>query len=398
MKYCFICDTPYQLFCIYNIVAALKKEEIDSIDLYIGRNFRNSEKIFDNIDKEILFDNVYKFDSRRGIVRYTELIRYLIRLLTVERKERKELNKIAKEYSPEIITNIFIIKRYLSLIKMSYGYKVKLADQYDILFASYFNPFVKNMSLILPNAHISYFEDGIGSYMNNLFDYVLKYEPDLKFEMANVDVCRFRPKDLYLFRPELCKYKNNISIVPISYVCVNSRQHMERLRQIFGYAKPAIYNNVKIIFLLTYEEDILYMDEKEGWKGCLDRYKNIIEILKRENYEVVYRLHPRQTKFQYMDLKVDDTGMQWELLIPDIITNNSILISLDSTAALMPKMLYNMEPYNILIGQYVYEGIDENKYPKMCENILTDLYTDKHKIIAIKSVDAFIKSLKRICL
>ena len=78
MRYCFIIDTPYQLFCVLNIVYDLKNSKSrdnDIYDLYIGTNFNQSDKILENVRNEKIFDNVYRFSCNLGKVKAGDFLR-----------------------------------------------------------------------------------------------------------------------------------------------------------------------------------------------------------------------------------------------------------------------------------------------------------------------------------
>lgn len=396
-KFCFICDTPYQLFCILNLVHGMKKNKSSesTYDLFLGFNFKNVERIYKNLCESSIFNNVYKFDITKGRVGALNLFLYFLNAIFVEQNELKMLNCIAREYNNYYITKIFVIKRYISLKQMSFGYKYNLSKQYDFIFASYFNPFVKNMSLLSPKSHISYFEDGNGSYIMDIFDYVLKHEPDKGLSFTGIDVNRFRPKDLYVVRPELCKRIDKIVKVKLPIFFDKDNIFSKDVKDIYDYIKPDIYSNTKCIFLMTCEDEITISAGKEKGHVCLDRYRNMIEVLNHEEFDIVFRAHPRQKGINESYLKLDDKGVQWELLVQDIISEDSILISLNSTAALTPKLLYNKEPYNLLIGEYVFADSDNIELTKKQENIVKELYMNKEKVIIINSIEELLSIVRK---
>ncbi len=399
MRYCFIIDTPYQLFCVLNIVHAFKKNERrnDNIyDLYIGTNFNKAHKILENVKNEQIFDHVYKFNCERGEVRTGVFLRYLLKLVTVSRNERKLLECTARKYSRKVITKLFVSKRFLSVGQMAFGKKYNLDMPYDRLFASYFNPFVRNMALLSPNAEICCFEDGNGSYSENMFDFANKHEPDKKLAVAGIDIEKLRPKKLYVFKPEMCQLDREFKIRKLPLFYKTNREFTRITNQIFDYKKPSLYNGAKIIFLMTRDDEILILGGTGHGGECLQRYKEAVELLAHQDKDIIYRIHPRQKVYDIGEKTVDCTGVMWELLTPDCITDDCIIVSVCSTGAMSPKILYGIEPYVIMIGKYVYTGTEEEiAVTKMIDNF-KKFYSNEKKLIDIRSKEQLINCIKKI--
>lgn len=399
MRYCFIIDTPYQLFCVLNMVYAFKSnksQKRDIYDLYMGTNFNQSHKILENVKKENIFDNVYRFNCKRGMVGTGTFLRYLLKLVTASHNEQKLIDDIARAYSKKIITKFFVVKRFLSVSQMAFGKKYNLEMPYDKLFASYFNPFVRNMVLLSPNAEISCFEDGNGSYSVSMFDHVNKHEPDKKLSAAKIDIEKLRPKKLYIFKPEMCELRSEFEIRELPLFYKKNSEFTQITNRIFDYKKPVLYNGVKIIFLMTREDEISLLGGAEHGDECLQRYKEVVELLAHEHKDVIFRIHPRQKEYNIGEKIIDCTGTMWELLTPDFITEECIIVSICSTGAMTPKILYGIEPYIIMIGKYVYAGTDEEKaVSKMIHNF-QKFYSDEKKMIIISNKEQLTNCFKSI--
>ena len=139
MRYCFIIDTPYQLFCVLNIVYDLKNSKSrdnDIYDLYIGTNFNQSDKILENVRNEKIFDNVYRFSCNLGKVKAGDFLRYFFKLVMVSRNERKLLDNIAKAYSRKTMAKFLVIKRFMSVEQMAFGKGYDLDSPYEKIFPS----------------------------------------------------------------------------------------------------------------------------------------------------------------------------------------------------------------------------------------------------------------------
>ena len=86
----------------------------------------------------------------------------------------------------------------------------------------------------------------------------------------------------------------------------------------------------------------------------------------------------------------------WELLTPDCITDDCIIVSVCSTGAMSPKILYGIEPYVIMIGKYVYTGTEEEMaVTKMIDNF-KKFYSNEKKLIDIRSKEQLINCIKKI--
>ena len=397
MRYCFIIDTPYQLFCVLNIVYDLKNSKSrdnDIYDLYIGTNFNQSDKILENVRNEKIFDNVYRFSCNLGKVKAGDFLRYFFKLVMVSRNERKLLDNIAKAYSRKTMAKFLVIKRFMSVEQMAFGKGYDLDSPYEKIFASYYNPFVRNMALLSSNAEISCFEDGSGSYSESMFDYANQHEPDRKLAVVGINIEKFKPKKLYVFKPEMCELRSGLEVKELPLFYKKNNQFDRIANQIFDYKKPSLYNGIKTIFLMSREDEISLLGGNEHGDECLQRYNGVVELLMQEHKNVIYRIHPRQKEYDFGEKIIDNTGVMWELLTPDFITKECIIISICSTGAMTPKILYGIEPYIIMIGEYVFSGTDTEKtMTKRIENF-KKFYTDKEKIIIIRNEEQLTNCFK----
>lgn len=366
------------------------------LDLYMGVNFNNSKQIYETIVSEKIFDHVYRFDCGEGKVNYCSLFENMFKLATVSRYQLKVLNKLAKSYSRKIITKIFVIKRFLSIKQMAYGKEYPLSAPYDEIYASYYNPFVKNMLLFSPDATVSFFEDGSRAYVESIFDFCLTHEPDRKMSLAGVDFEKFRPQNSFVFRPDMCKINDGSAIKKITLYYGKDSNFNKKIERIFKYKKPKIYDGVQCIFLMCPEEDISILGGKGHGEDCVIRYKNAIRIIDQEIKNVIFRVHPRQRNCDYNNIKIDFTCAMWELLIPEIINDNTVLISLSSTGAMTPTIFYGIEPYNIMIDEYVFADMDGLSFQKEVEDCLINIYKRKDKVIHIDSEEDLISCIKTI--
>ena len=103
------------------------------------------------------------------------------------------------------------------------------------------------------------------------------------------------------------------------------------------------------------------------------------------NKSFVVRLHPRQKEAEYEGFTLDKNRLLWELIVLQHINNRSVLIASFSTAQLVPKLLYNLEPALIFTYPLYLSDTSSEVYNRIelaVEN-LKRIYSEPQKIAAI---------------
>ena len=171
---------------------------------------------------------------------------------------------------------------------------------------------------------VHFFEDGTGSYFRDLSGFQSRAK--FVYRLLGRDLDRLNPCALYLNNPNLCQEKIDCPIYSLKGIMAIDSDSREKIYQAFDYKRDGYYTGYPIIYL-TQPNDNNVPDMEE------------------------------------MDDKIHQD--MWELVCADQITDSHVLVSVFSTAQITPKLLYNKEPYLILLYN-LYPGL----LPQMREEIL----------------------------
>ncbi len=328
MEIGWICDTPYQIInCLAFVLSHSDKK--DNFDLYIVHQFANSEKIEANIRKTGIFRSVNSFrlsGEEKGVAGY--------------------IKKCFRIISP---------KRWLQSSQISCDGICSIPKEYDILFVAVWTIWSVALYFSSNVKQVHFFEDGTGSYFRDLSG----FQSGAKFvyRLLGRDLDRLNPCALYLNNPNLCQEKIDCPIYSLKGIMAIDSDSREKIYQAFDYKRDGYYTGYPIIYLTQPNDnnvpDMEEMDDK------------ILTLLAGYGKDVLLRPHPRQKNSFQGDLFIDSHQDMWELVCADQITDSHVLVSVFSTAQITPKLLYNKEPYLILLYN-LYPGL----LPQMREEIL----------------------------
>ena len=137
----YICDTPYQVFNSCNL--AVNGNEKTKMDIMIDKNMPNYIKIYDSLKNCGLFNNVFSFSGKKSDNYFKKSIMTVLGFLNNKNFLKFLLSK----------------EEYLIIKKLNY----------DDIFIPYFFEISLGVIKNNKNSVIHMFEDGTGSYFNNVF-------------------------------------------------------------------------------------------------------------------------------------------------------------------------------------------------------------------------------------
>lgn len=207
---------------------------------------------------------------------------------------------------------------------------------------------------LFPNARLHYGEEGIGTYNGNIFDrsfYIgrgnKRTSSKKKTVVSMLNTLMFGgklsmvPESIYLHEPTLASKDLPAKVAALSGDRVKLREY---------YIKASENANSEITYSLPIAT---YLDQPYG------RYEDVIArvvaILEKSGLPWVYRKHPRDNSI--LDVRIPQSNDDiWEMKCLLEINDSSILLSVNSSAMMMPKILTGAEP--LLIFLYRLPGID----------------------------------------
>lgn len=344
---CYICTTPYQIWGA--IALHLKKEE--TADLYIVNQFSNSENVADRISECQLFNKVkwvdesrYKSKSRNKLVRWGGIIGSYINVTTIF----EDICISATEYSKLYISSKAFVGRIFEL----YHLKNRIA--------------IKQF----------YFEDGIGSYCN----------PSLIIPRISDMVIRFlfygfrsicRSYELVVFCPELFKRLNKNAKLICGSENIDAtifRDRIDEINYIFQIEKDAAIEEKYVV--LDNLNEVLFDDANR--EKLYSIYRTIDERVGASN--IIYKPHPRDKSIKTIDRKYYKyKSIPLESIALNTSFNNKVLFGVTSTAMVSPKMIFDDEPYIILLYKLVKTTYSDMELIESVFEAIKEVYKSKNK-------------------
>ena len=346
---CFFCTSPYQILASASIVF---RDEIEA-DLFIVDQFAGFDDIGERVKQTGIFNNVY-------LVKEKDIVKslksgsgaFLTHLKLFSLYSKGELIASLISDSPEIYKNIYvsskaIVPRIFSLYcKKEYG------------------------------AHIHYYDDGTGSYNNNAYDTRLieKFVRGLFYGKNSIG----SEESLNLYLPELYEILNP-----------NSKSHTKKIPSIANHKLfEAIYDMSKVEYI---KEKIIFFDTvySEVYGSNIDGYKNVVEyLISHCGNEVIVKPHPREKRRIFTCNYYNGPNYPFECNCAKQDMEGKVIISALSTSCMVPKMLFNQEPYVIfvhdLVAKYMLKKLtfDETFF-----EAFRDTYTNKNRVFIPKDME-----------
>ena len=356
----FVCDTPLQIMNCINIVCnEYKNVECEKI-LYVGMIFNNADNIIEKVKQTGLFDKIYCFDA---LIPSVDASFWL---------------KVRCLLSPKSILKHFCKDKNLTFYK------------FDDLFLNMLNYFTRTVLLANDCNTLCEYEDGMGAYTDASFtDTVLSASARFLNKLYKGKLMPV-PQKKYLNSIELCA-KNEQQICQL-HKLDKTNIALDIMKEIFDYQNNDIYQKRKIVFL----SQIVDVDEeriRDTEYGILD------SIFENYSDDLIVRYHPRQRLPKSEKYYYDDSGCMWELEVFENITDEHILISICSTAAIMPFILANKKPYLIFTFENFKFMFTEHEVKEIYEifKLLKEIYDkDGERIVILKEGESIVPYIKKI--
>ncbi len=343
----FFCGTPFQLMNAINLKVSFYKEDL--AEIYIFDYFSNTSNIADNLKKTNIFSKVYLIEHK--IYRHPS---GLIKNFIFNRKIGEEFKK--KNYS-----------------KLYICYNGLLQN----LFYNFFLKGNKNME-------VNFFDEGTATY-------IYPYKKALRLSFKIFLKCFFMTsmdkhlESVYLYCPSAIQENKQYKVKQLPKISKKNKELINIYNQIFDYnCEENEFEDRNIIFF----EESFSQDT-----DCSDEELIGMVLNSIDKDEIIVKRHPRVKKNRYIDYGVrynKNSSIPWELYLLNNDFQEKILITLSSTAAISPKVIFDEEPRVIIL----YHLLDKKAYihtdffDKYIDSI-KNLYNDKEKFLLAKSKEEF---------
>lgn len=362
---CFFCTSTFQLMPIISLTLSLNMKG----DLYIDPQFKDAELLAKKMYNTGLFQHVI-------IIPHDEIY-----------------NKLFKSKRPGLYNHLEIVKSYLHVKQISQMIiRPNVIYKYMFLSTRAYLPRVVQLNFIKRKypTEVLLFEDGTGSY----YDFMAGKPRKLD---SLVRLILFGKKSLnlsgqgYLFCPEIFLKMN-----PDSAYKINSIERIwekdygkKVINAVFSGYRTRSFPE-KAIIIDTVKEEVFSAEEV---KSLYDIYRLITKKLGKKN--VIIKRHPRDTSYENKNLNYYDyPEIPFEHICMETDMSKKIIISYFSTAAVTPKMLFDQEPFVIML----YRLIGSNRGKKDNFGLLFETvkkaYKDPHCFFIPKSIKELEKGLE----
>lgn len=352
MRVCMICETPYGILNCINYASHYKAVGY-SFDMYVGDGFQNAGEIIERLKDCGWFEHVWGYRRKTYETSFRERI------------DRK-----------------FYLRRYLTDVIQEPDYWFQ---PYDEVYLTSATRFPMCMILACKEAKIFYVDDGFRSYMDDIYVEPLSKLETLICMLAGKNPRRAIPKVTYLNNVSMCVENAKYEVRQLPAFPPKDSPLYEDICRVFGYIPQEKQDEHSIIYLAqALEADLKVPDVSKVERSVERALSNIGE-------KVVYRPHPRNPVEKKEGLCVDRKGDMWELVCMDGITEDTVLISVYSTAMLTPKLLCGKEPW-LLFTYPLYRECLSERWGRLTEDMevmaqrIRKIYRHPEKVVCVEKV------------
>lgn len=352
----FICSTPFQIITAVNIVVTKYKNE--KVDVYILDHSPECYKYYCKLKDNKIFNNVYFLKTRDAYV------------CNYKNKINKILSYAKKAYNA-----------------MNYRWLEKKIPNKDSLYKKIFIAYPDLPTQILYYFHkknnisleLYFYEEGVFTYsaFKKKWSRIRKKFSKLLFGSFIFDDCI----KVLSYQPNLIKtgnYKFQKELIPKldkgNNLLINLLINLTEER---GTSSKYLYDY--IYFDQPFELDCVKKKQEQ-------LIKFILKNVGTENFG--YKIHPRNNKINNFNCNIINSRVPFELYEINSDVKNKVLISLYSTACLNPKILFDEEPYVILLYELIHlPDIDTSIYEIAQE--VRESYIYEKRFFIPKTIEEF---------
>lgn len=361
---CFVCTTPFQIITAINLTRQRKM----AADLYVVPQFSGAVDLSESIARMEIFRHVIYVDTEQ-IEKYKRSKNKMVLHLGIAWNYLK-ISSVVSGFllEDELYSKIYISSK-ANIGRLVTLYYIKKGIQFEII----------------------YFDDGESSYDNE----IITTPSNADFYLRRVLFGRkaIKPVSKFLlYSPVMFKELNPGSTVNI--------EQLPAIQQ--DYETRKIYNDIfnvqfddliaeRVVILDIIKSENLISSEDELW----NQYKCIADFFGQEN--TIIKKHPRD-KSRVVDFfnYYRKNGIPFEIILLNQDLTDKVLVTVSSTAITVPKLLFNVEPIVIYLGNMI--KTKQGKSGKVLEyyRACKKLYKNPDRFIIPESVDDLKDSLLKI--
>ncbi|MGY4687977.1 hypothetical protein [Petrotoga sp. DB-2] len=316
-----VCSTPIQIMNALNLKLTLLKNK--AVDLIILDHSKDNVIYYEELKKFQFFNELFFLKSRNMSGGNSEIkwIRYL---------------KTANHYL-----------RKNELLKQSTGFKKKYEEFFvcypDIPSEIIYYLIKKNN----PSVRLNMLEEGIFAYTYFLHKYSLLRRMFTNFIFGGKTFKNYQKA--YIYRPDFMEESGeNIELKKLPFIDRNNNEIVQIFNNVFEYKNT---DNTE------WEQKVFYFDQPLQFQSINATVLKLVDFINAKlspKFRLNIKLHPRTDKNKFGNkVSVIQTRVPFELVVANNEVKDKILISVFSSACLNPKIMFDEEPYVILLYKLV---------------------------------------------
>ncbi len=362
---CIFCTTPFQIMA----AICLMKDKKFKADLYILNQFKQADEVADRMQKEKIFEKVIAVDDsgiKQKYLSHRNYVEFRLKLATtyLHVKEIAESILIPDTHYDEMYVSS---QAYVSRLVYFYIIKKKL------------------------DTKLVYFDDGEGSYDN---------------DKAFIPKCSDRLIRLLMFGKKSCEnVKTKYLYSPELYFRLHPQSAGEEVKKISCiWRDKEAKKLLERIFSLSDEtkisEPVIFIDTLRSPLSVSmnETVDSALEILSAQfgKDRIIIKKHPRD--FENMDDGYKYylyNSIPFEAICTQMDMDKKVMVVVRSTAAVMPKILLNEEPYVIMLYKMI-EGSEKDERGDLFFEACAEEYSRPDRFFMPTTLDEFKDILNKI--
>lgn len=361
------CDSPFQLMCAVNIARNYLHE--DGCVLFLMREMYNSRQKFLVQDKD-------------GFIKKVHYVRRTPKKLTTPHRKAVSLWCRLRRLDRE--SALYLHQNFYGLPPWETSFTSVICDRYGVG-AAYL--------LRYQNRSCPFYiiEEGVGEY------FVPPCRGDLftlpVYSSTCASVCRlyFWPEFFRQHFPEV----DALSAPPLS---ARDAEYNQCIDSLFGTGDIKLPPAKCIYFHQPLDAPSLPNATPESIAESVRREQSILQLLQKKYGDRFYiKLHPRDDPNAFSEYRFLQTQAPWESLLhhfPNV--SDLVLLGINTTALLTPKMMYNAEPAVFCLERLLNPNILAGSSTNYCSifEYMRTRYTNPGKVCIPDTMEALISALQ----
>lgn len=316
-----VCSTPLQIMNALNLKLTFLKNE--AVDLIILDHSKDNIIYYEELKKLNFFNDCF-FLRTRNMNGGSSEIKWIRYLKTANHYLRK--NKLLKQ-------SIVFNKKYEEFFVCSPDLPSQII---------YYH-----IKKINPSVRLNMLEEGTFAYYYFLHKYNLLKKMFTKFIFGGKTFKNYQKA--YIYRPDFMEESGeNIELKKLPFIDKKNKEIVQIFNKVFEYENTDS---------VEWEQKVFYFDQPFQYQSINKSVKKLVDFISTKltpKFQLNIKLHPRTDENEFGNkVHVMQTRVPFELVVANNEVKDKILISVFSSACLNPKIMFDEEPYVILLYKLI---------------------------------------------